>query len=57
MTIKTIEEYRASISKSTKKPSGTQSTDAKYFIAGFLGAANSTRSQETKTSKKAESAR
>ena len=54
MTIKTIEEYRALISKQPKRTSKTQGTDAKYFVAGFLGAANAARSQESKANKKVE---
>lgn len=57
MTIKTVEEYRAIISKQPKRTSGTQSTDAKYFVAGFLGAANAARSQENKANNKVERTR
>ena len=45
MRIKIIEEYRDSISKQPNYASGMQGTNAKYFVAGFLGAAKAARSQ------------
>ncbi len=51
MTIKTIEQYRALISKKPKRSSGSQSTDMKYFIAGFIGAATAVREPETRDNK------
>ncbi len=48
MTIKTVDEYRASISKKLKKSSGSQRTEDKYFVAGFVGAMSAVRVEERK---------
>ena len=54
MTIRTIEEYRASISKKPHHSAARQGTDANYFIAGYVGAANAARKKELQNNKKVE---
>lgn len=51
MTIKTMDEYRARISKQPKRPSSSHTTDVKYFVAGFTGAEMAARAQERKANK------
>lgn len=51
MTIKTMGEYRAAICKSSKPSSSSQRPEAKYFVAGFVGAAQSARESEEKANK------
>ena len=57
MTIRTIEEYRASITKRPQRSSARQGTEAKYFIAGYVGAASTAQEQEGKANKKVERTR
>jgi hypothetical protein len=51
MTIKTMDEYRARISRKPKRPSSSHTTAVKYFVAGFAGAAMAARADERKANK------
>ena len=57
MTIKTMDEYRARISKQPKRPSSSHTTDVRYFVAGFSGAAMAARAEEGKANKATDSAK
>lgn len=54
MKIKTIEEYRRRISRQPVPPKGTIAGDERYFIAGFVGAAESAEAPTKEKSKTAE---
>lgn len=51
MTIKTMDEYRRMIGKQPKRPSSSHTTEVKYFVAGFTGAAMAARSEAIKANK------
>ncbi|KKL50938.1 hypothetical protein LCGC14_2300520, partial [marine sediment metagenome] len=46
--IKTVDEYRANISNKLKNSFGSQRTEVKYFVAGFVGAMSAARVEERK---------
>ncbi len=54
MTIKTMNEYRASIRKQNRPSFITQRMEMKYFVAGYVGAAQSARELEIKSNKSAQ---
>jgi hypothetical protein len=51
MTIKTMDEYRARVSKPPKRPASSHTTETKYFVAGFAGAAMAARAEARKANK------